>query len=132
MIDYKYLMIGNYVKIYNGEVYQIQSIYCDCVDIVNSDNSIEKIMCDRIYPIEVTDELLVKLGFKHLLGGIGVIKYFSLLMDEIDIIVNNYNNIYFCSLFIMRKQLGCFDFKYLHELQNGIRLITKRDLEIKL
>lgn len=27
--------------------------------------------------------------------------------------------------------IGGFDFQYLHELQNGIRLITKSDLEIK-
>lgn len=64
MIDYKDLMIGNFVKIYNGDIYQVESTNYDCVGLVNSYNFIEQIMCDRIYPIEVTEDLLVKIGFE--------------------------------------------------------------------
>lgn len=83
-------------------------------------------------PIKVTDKLLLKIGFKYLSCGNELIKDFVSGINEIDIMVNNHNNMYSCSLWMMRKEMGCFDFKYLHELQNGIRLITKGNLEIWL
>lgn len=82
-------------------------------------------------PIEVTEDLLVKIGFRYLTGGIELIKHFALLIDNIDIVISKYNSFYYCTIRKNNTLFGCFDFKYLHELQNGIRLITKADLEIK-
>lgn len=129
MIDYKDLMIGNYVKIYNGEVYQVQSIYYDCVDIVNSNNSIEKIMCDRIYPIEVTDELLVKLGF--VFNKDDGKTYDNKIRVRKDKLYDTYGIYWECEDDWYSDIYPPY-FKYLHELQNIFRMIKKVDLEVKL
>lgn len=135
MIDYKDLQIGNYVKIYNGEIYQVESIYYDCIDIVNSDNSIEKIMCDRIYPIEITEEILNKIGFHIHTFTTGIkTTWFMLNSNEFNIKIDNYSTCkdkkWSCQIDDDEELLGSFDFNYLHELQNGIRLITKENLTI--
>lgn len=128
MIDYKDLAIGNYVKIYNGEIYQVESITYDMVGLVNSENSIEQIMCDRIYPIEVTDELLIKLGFVFN-------KYDETYDNRIRVRKGKWFDEYgvFCECEdSWYSDTHCPYFKYLHELQNIFRLITKKDLEVNL
>lgn len=134
MIDYKDLAIGNYVKIYNGYIYQVESIHYDCIGLVNSDNSIDKIMCDRIYPIEVTEELLKKIGFEkiHISPTVEDLCY-STCVNEIDTVVLVYEDVCVCAFRNLEGALlGHFRFKYLHELQNGIRLITRNSLEVNL
>lgn len=135
MINYKDLMIGDWV--YESErskfpmkVVSVGENYC-YLDFPNNEGDVFDGYEKDMMPIEVTDELLIKIGFKKLSGGIELIKDFMFEMDEVDIIIGNYNNIYSCSFWKITKQFGFFDFKYLHELQNGIRLITKSDLEIK-
>lgn len=133
MIPYKDLMIGNYVKIYNGEIYQVEYINYDCVSLVNSNNYIEQVMCDRIHPIEVTEELLLKIGFESS-DYPNEEGYATYNKDTEDYCVSicKFKNKWFCEIDANKcENVGNFYFKYLHELQNGIRLITKSDLEIK-
>lgn len=142
MIDYKDLQMGNYVKIYSGEVYQVESIYYDMIGLVNSDNFIEQIMCDRIYPIEVTEELLMKIGFEKneiVVDGFRVLdRTYDLPFGDCFIeiregVSNSVGRGLYCHIDnCAHSTIGGFDFQYLHELQNGIRLITKNDLDIKL
>lgn len=135
MINYKDLMIGNWV--YESErskfpmrVVNIGEDYC-YLNFPENEEDVFECKDKDMMPIEVNDELLLKIGFKHLSGGIDLIKDFMFEMNEVNIVIGKYNNRYSCSFWKMTKELGCFNFKYLHELQNGIRLITKSDLEIK-
>lgn len=138
MIDVKDLAIDNYAKIYTGEVYQVQTIYYDMVDIINSEHSIEQIMCDRIYPIEVTDEILNKIGFHKQKIFITELPspWFVLNLNEFNIKIDNCSTCkdrkWSCQIYDDEELLGSFDFNYLHELQNGIRLITQNSLEVEL
>lgn len=135
MIHYRDLMIGNWVYLSEKTKYPMQVVgigedYCYLNFEGNEADPFDGVDKDMM-PIKVTDELLLKIGFKHLSSGIDLIEDFMFEMNEVNIVIGKYNNRYSCSFWKITKELGYFNFKYLHELQNGIRLITKSDLEIK-
>ena len=91
---------------------------------------------EYIYPIPITDELLSKLGFERNES----LKDYD--FDEWDskdhrISINHLSNSNDrdWSIHIDNEDfetIGKIDFQYLHELQQAVRLITKKELTIKL
>lgn len=135
MIPYKDLTMGNYVKVHTGEYYYVDYINYDCVGLVNSYNFNEHIMCDKIYPIEVTHDLLIKIGFEFSSKGSVVKKgVYHQKLNECLLSVIELNDGGYCfdSYSENIKSNGSFHFQYLHELQNAIKLVTKQELEIDL
>lgn len=142
MINYKDLMIGNWV--YESErskfpmrVVNIGEDYC-YLDFEGNEGDVFECKDKDMMPIDVTEELLFKIGFIQenqniLIHG-----------DDYQMVVNDcfveirYNvsnscgRDWYCHVDnSAHSTIGGFDFQYIHELQNGIRLITKSDLEIK-
>lgn len=138
MIDIKYLQIGNKVMC-GGKIKEVVTIYPE--ESVALLGKFESIMfsakSNDIDPIEVTEEILNKIGFHK--QEIFITKlpspWFVLELNGFNIKIDDDSNSkcrrWSCQIDNNEELLGCFDFQYLHELQNGIRLITKSDLEIK-
>ena len=142
MIDYKDLMIGNWVYLSEKSKYPMQVVgigdnYC-YLDFEGNEggpfDGIDKYMM----PIEVTEELLFKIGFIQenqniLIHG----DDYQMVVNDCFIeirhnISNSIDRDWYCHIDnAAHSTIGGFDFQYLHELQNGIRLITKGELEIK-
>lgn len=138
MISYKDLMIGNWVYLSEKTKYPMQVVgigedYCYLNFKGNEADPFDGIDKDMM-PIEVTEELLLKIGFKQVFK-----QYFIYEMAINDCFIEISHNVsnsidkdWTCKIDNERyESIGGFDFHYLHELQNGIRLITKGDLEIK-
>lgn len=95
---------------------------------------------EDIQPIEVTDDILENSGFKlagQVLTSEKVYKYsvFHFILNKIYIQVKHDSpeRKYHCLVSNLDGiPVGQFCFDYVHELQNGIRLITKQDLDVKL
>lgn len=142
MIKYKDLMIGNCVYESERSKFPMQVVsvgedYC-YLNFEGNEGYVFDGYEKDMKPIEVTDELLKKIGFKR------EYKEPYVPYDDYEIFVNGCfisvrkgetNSIdrdWYCHIDNKRFEcIGGFDFQYLHELQNGIRLITKSDLEIK-
>lgn len=139
MIDIKDLQIGNKV-LYKDKIVEVATIHITgTVGILNgSKDFIVSVSCKDIEPIEVTDNLLLKLGFKANLPLFEGQEEYKIAVNDCLVevrkdISNSINRDWFCHIDnISHSTIGGFDFQYLHELQNGIRLITKGDLEVCL
>lgn len=138
MIDIKDLQIGNKV-LYQNKVVEIETIHVrGTVGILNGHKDfIVPVGCKDIEPIEVTGKLLNKIGFYSYTFTTWIkTTWFILGLNEVNIKIDNYptckNKRWSCQIDDDEELLGSFDFNYLHELQNGIRLITKGDLEVCL
>ena len=142
MIDIKDLQIGNKVLYQNKVVEIVTTHITGTVGILNGHKDfIVPVSCKDIEPIDVTVELLSKSGFKTLKYNgrhcdTYVLEYNIVINDyfiSVDTNSNSADRDYFCHIDnISHDTIGGFDFQYLHELQNGIRLITKGDLEVCL
>lgn len=146
MIDYKDLMIGNWVYLSEKSKYpmRVQTVgedYCYLNFEGNEADPIDGI--DKyMMPIEVTEELLEKIGFEKneiVVDGFRVLdRTYDLPFGDCFIeiregVSNSVGRGLYCHIDnCAHSTIGGFDFQYLHELQNGIRLITKNDLDIKL
>lgn len=144
----KELRIGNYVKFYdpiNGtNIYEVYNI--DDRGNVNIDNKGQLASCTvkDIEPIELTEELLLKIGFKKERQLISILFYLDYEIDVDNIIRVKYviypNRSSLPLLKITTSRCDnyeCFEFmkrgvKYLHELQNSYYCLTNQELEIKL
>lgn len=142
MIHYKDLMIGNWV--YENKrskfpmyVVNVGDGFC-YLDFPDNEGDVFDATDKYMMPINVDNALLEKIGF------IREYKEHCIPYDDYQMIVNDCHvsirqdganskgRIWSCQIDNDRyESLGGFDFHYLHELQNGIRLITKGDLEIK-
>ena len=139
MIDVKALQIGNKVS-YEGNLVEVATVHItETVGIFGeSKDFIVPVSCKDIEPIEVTEELLQKIGFhsKEIFVSEVSSPWFMLNLNEFNIKIDNYSTCkdkrWSCQIDDDEELLGSFDFNYLHELQNGIRLITKGDLEANL
>lgn len=144
MIDIKYLQIGNKVMC-GGKIKEVVTIYPE--ESVSLLGKFESIIftakSNDIDPIEVTEEILNKIGFKEDTEPF-IKSYYKGKVFEYRKVINNCfikiqsgmsnsnDRDWYCHIDNNAHQtIGGFDFQYLHELQNGIRLITKSDLEIK-
>lgn len=89
-------------------------------------------------PIEITELLLIKIGFKPIPPIFEGQEEYKISVNDCFIevrngISNSISRNWYCHIDNNRfETIGGFDFQSLHELQNGIRLITKEDLEICL
>lgn len=141
MINYKDLMIGNWV--YESErskfpmrVVNIGEDYC-YLDFPENEGDVWESKDKDMMPIEVTEELLLKIGFEPIHPIFEGQEEYQMVVNDCFVEVRNgvSNSIdrnWYCHIDnAAHSTIGGFDFQYLHELQNGIRLITKSDLEIK-
>lgn len=140
-MDYKDLMIGNWV--YESDTTQVPmkvvaigESYCH-LDFEGNFGGVWEVNDKDIMPIEVTEELLLKNRFKKSASIIdGQNDYKACIngcfIEIADYASNTDGRNWYCHVDNDKHEsMGGFDFQYLHELQNGIRLITKSDLEIK-
>lgn len=121
------LCVGNYVMLHDYEIYMVESIHIGgVVSLINDRNGIDEIMYDRCHPIPLTDKLLLKLGFqRHVLNR-------CFKKGNIEIIHDNILGFGFLFSFLGYTYPHIIPpyFKYLHQLQNIYRLITKKELEV--
>lgn len=125
------LRIGNYVNI-EGDVVKVKEIYEKSIHYANDEYE-SYATEDFIQPIELTEEVLTKIGFeKNTIYG-SVIEYFP--------IDDNLARIY-CTkekqnfkIQIVRKNITetiVKYIKYLHQLQNAYYCLTNEELEVEL
>lgn len=135
------LRIGNWVKvndpIFGVNTYKVATIRDNGI-ITLSDN----ISClfDNIEPIELTEELLVKIGFKK--NKYDWWEYYPSREDEISIrMTDNYTTIEYANLFHCPEDVtevnygSTLEFPrriYIHQLQNAYYCLTNKELEVKL
>ena len=64
-MEAKDLMIDDYVQFYDGTICRIENIYkADAVEVTNKNGTFNA-MCDRIYPVPLTLEILEQNGFYY-------------------------------------------------------------------
>lgn len=139
MINYKDLMIGNWV--YESErskfpmrVVNVGEDYC-YLDFDGNQGDVFECKDKDMMPIEITEELLLKNGFIPEIREWFSSKIYSMVIGEYTLRFDSTeipNGLTKCYVFDKNFDIsGSFYFTYLHELQNGIRLIAKSDLEFK-
>lgn len=117
------LRIGNYVYI-NGVCNQVSEIHTKLLKFL-SNNTLWNIKQSK--PIPLTEEWLVKFGFKT-----------NQYKDEFTLFHNNYEYLLDCAYtdegvfnFVVDSTCMDIDVKYVHQLQNLYFALTKEELEIK-
>lgn len=131
MINYKDLMIGNWV--YSSEKtkfpMRVVNIGEDCcyLDFEDNEGDVWEVKDKDMMPIEVTEELLLKLGFVFNEEDKTYDNKIRVRKSEWN---DNYGVFWECED-VWYSDIYAPYFKYIHELQNIFRLITKSDLEIK-
>lgn len=140
MINYKDLMIGNWVYDSDKSKFPMQVVgigddYC-YLNFEGNESDFFDGIDKYMMPIEVTEELLLSNGFV-IFQLEGCEDYYLIILEdsfiEIDESPYSTGKKWHCHIDnAKRDPLGGFDFQYLHELQNGIRLITCKDLKVKL
>lgn len=135
MIHYKDLMIGNWIyESDNGFPMYVVSIgddYC-YLNFDGNEGDLWEGEDKDMMPIEVTEELLVKIGFEKYSHDTPPTEFRKKIGDYYVFVKHTKDHWYFRVYGKVYYNSGGFDFQYLHELQNGIRLITKGDLEVCL
>ena len=139
MIDIKDLQIGNKV-LYQNKVVEVATIHITgTVGILNgSKDFIVSVGCNNIEPINVTELSLISIGLKPIQPVFEGQEEYQIVVNDCFVeirngVSNSINRNWFCHIDnISHSTIGGFDFQYLHELQNGIRLITKGDLKVCL
>jgi hypothetical protein len=122
------LRIGNWVK-YRGEPVKVEQLRVNCLGIANSDVLVDY---NEIEPIELTEEVLLKVGFEKdgnsyrlICDGIRIGYYTDKFKQVLDINVSREKKFY-------KNELRSYDVKYLHQLQNEYYLLTNKELKIEL
>ena len=129
------LRIGNWVKvndpIFGVNTYKVATIRDNGI-ITLSDNI--SCLVGNIEPIELTEEVLVKIGFGkrndcYTLSNkyIFFVYYKDSFKQELLASVKRKGKCYYNT-----NELKNYDIKYLHQLQNAYFLLTNEELEIKL
>lgn len=139
MIDRKDLQIGNKV-LYKDKIVEVATIHITgTVGILNGHKDfIVPVSCSDIEPIYVTKSSLISIGFKPIQPVFEGQEEYQIAVNDCFVeirngVSNSISRNWFCHIDnISHSTIGGFDFQYLHELQNGIRLITKGDLEVCL
>jgi hypothetical protein len=131
------LRIGNYVNI-EGDVVKVKEIYEKSIHYANSEYE-SFATEDFIQPIELTEEILVKIGFEVRKGYFNYSKVFGDDGDYCDSIYIYYcprlNHFKFTHNIVDKLDLQTMDLyniKYIHQLQNSFFLLTGKELEVEL
>ena len=129
MIKVEELRIGNCIQNKNGFVSYITGIFKESVhvDFDGNNGDIFKIDSGDLYHVTLTEDLLLKCGFKKILGGIGWDKFikdgvelsFAPLVGGGYIPVYRFNNDY-------------IKIRFLHQLQNLFWCLSQKELEVNL
>lgn len=131
------LRIGNYVNI-EGDVVKVKEIYEKSIHYANGEYE-SYATEDFIQPIELTEEVLLKIGFKK--NKYDWLKYFPDRENEISILMTEnytiieYVNLFHCPEDVTEVNYGStLEFPrriYLHQLQNAYYLLTNEELEVE-
>lgn len=139
------LRLGNWV-VYNNQIVKTTGLHYDMFECGNPDD--ENWMCtgriSEVQPIELTEEILVKIGFEKIFQSNITKGMFELNYDISD---NEFINV-ICRLFedgtlnlTIIERYGSMmgdnslyknGIKYLHQLQNAYYLLTNEELEVEL
>lgn len=138
MIDVKDLMVGNWVKVFDPEYKDDTLDYWDIYEI--REEGVRLGLFSDIFEsewlegIEVTKEILKKIGFEEEKGLTSLYQYwdesdkYKLYVDEY--YTNGDRRWYVQIDNNMCRSIGCGEFDYVHELQNLVRIITGHSLPI--
>lgn len=134
------LRIGNYIE-YCGYIVKVDGIYDDRISAINIEDK-DHIFDKPSYfnPIKLTEELLLKIGFKK--NKYDWWEYFPDRENKISILMSGeyttieYANLFHCPEDVSEVNYGStLEFPrriYIHELQNAYFLIAGQNIEIKL
>lgn len=127
------LMIGNcLLNVHNKQIVKLRQIRFGLLEVWHSDKLTGYCTLEDLEPIPLTEELLLKCGFKKtdVLGSyrIGTFVFHSQRPCNDAYKFTLVTEIYFCE----RRVLVVNGVKYLHELQNLYFLLTKKHLKIEL
>ena len=134
----KDLCIGNWVTDYNRIPMLVQAIYDkDTVylDFDGYEGDTWELDINDVRPIELTREIIEKIGFKV---EEGLIRYNAIMqMGNYALTINTLSNTKGRSFYLevdneFASLIGGCDIQYVHELQNIVRLATGKDLEVKI
>lgn len=133
MIDIKEIRIGNLLTTENGKVI-VQEIGLNGINynyLIEMDEFSKK----KLFPTLITEELLLKLGFKKEVEDITKDKRYRLRLNGFCIDINKWSNTLGRDYGIHIDNLCCDsvlrgDIQYLHQLQNYIYDATKQELDI--
>lgn len=134
------LRIGNYVNI-EGDVVKVKEIYEKSIHYANGEYE-SYATEDFIQPIELTEELMLKIGFKKERQLISNLFYLDYETDVDNIIRVKYV-IYPKAPSLLKITTSqcwnyeCFEFikrgiRYLHQLQNAYYCLTNEELKVEL
>ena len=125
------LRLGNYLQL-DGENYHVSEIQnsLQCVEIKRKNLENPKINdyeecdldCDDLLPIPLTEEILLKCGFRKSKSGTYLFDKFSFDLSDFEFGVES--DYYYLTV--------AENIKSLHQLQNLYFALTGQDLEIKL
>lgn len=131
------LRIGNLID-YFGDIIKVDVIDCfDGKERVGGKTKDGERVCDKptyFEPIELTEEVLLKIGFKkkndcYILSNdcIFFVYYKDSFKQELLASAKREGKYYYNT-----NELKNYDIKYLHQLQNAYYLLTNEELEVEL
>ena len=131
------LMIGNWVccKKYKEDPVSVFAVAFVSV-LIDNGKSFIMVPAEDIQPIEVTEDFLIKNGFEkkeyNVSGYSSTSTHYMMFKNgifDINKFSNSVGRDWHCHIENSDcDSIGSFDFQYVHEFQNGIRLITGKDL----
>lgn len=127
------LRIGNYLK-YDDEIIQVSNLCKNYVEFYDKEDLLIGDKPEYFEPIELTEEVLVKIGFKkkndcYVLQNeyIFFVYYKDSFKQELLASAKREGKYYYNT-----NELKNYDIKYLHQLQNAYYCLTNNELKIKL
>ncbi len=133
------LRIGNYLK-YDDEIIQVSKLCKNYVEFYDKEDLLIGDNPNEFQPIELTEEVLLKIGFKK--NKYDWWKYFPDRENEISILMTeNYTTIEYANLFHCPEDVtevnygSTLEFPrriYLHQLQNAYYCLTNEELKVEL
>lgn len=132
------LRIGNYLK-YNNKIIEVFGLRPRYIEYYDDDEFLVGDNPEYFEPIELAEEILVKIGFEDRKGYFNYSKVFGDDGDYCDSIYIYYcprlNHFKFTHNIVDKLDLQTMDLyniKYLHQLQNAYYCLTGEDLRVKL
>lgn len=143
------LRIGNTIGVTHYEYGDMPSVITSindcgdlCLNCLGELNTNEEYECtlNEVYPIPITEELLVKNGFelikkttiKNVRLPIKIIDRYVYIREVDDINIEFDESRLFINNDLFTQALLFEDVKYIHEIQNAYQLLTNKELKIEL